>query len=73
MADAKTYRVWLRFCCDDHRLIGDAEQRVDDVYLWHATLGDLINAMKPVILNKFPHISDSIDYITVEELRLLPD
>jgi hypothetical protein len=73
MADAVTYRVWLRFRCDDHRLIGEADQRVDGAHLWHATIRDLIDAMKPVILDRFPHISDSIEYITVEELRLLAD
>lgn len=73
MGDAVTYRVWLRFRCDDHRLIGEAEQQVDGAYLWRATIGDLIDAIKPVILNNFPYISDSIDYITVEELRLLAD
>lgn len=73
MGDAANYRVWLRFRCDDHRLIGEAEQQVDGANLWHATLGDLVNAIKPVILSNFPHISDSIDYITVEELRLQAD
>lgn len=73
MGDAATYRVWLRFRCDDHRLIGEAETRVDGVHIWHATLSELVDAMKPVILERYPYISDSIDYITVEELRVLPD
>ena len=73
MGDAMTYRIWLRFRCDDHRLIGENEQRGDGADLWHATLGDLINAMKPGILERFPYISDSIDYITVKELRVLAD
>lgn len=71
MADAGTYRLWLRFRCDDHRLTGQTEQQIDGTFLWRATLGELISAVKPAILAQFPHISDSIDYITIEELRLL--
>ena len=71
MGDAATYRAWLRFRCDDHRLIGEAEQQVDGIHLWHTTLSDLIGAMKPAILDGYPYISDAIDYITVEEVRIL--
>lgn len=73
MGDPVAYRVWLRFRCDDHRLIGEAEQRVASAHLWHATVSDLIDTMKPAILARFPYISDSIEYITVDELRLLAD
>jgi hypothetical protein len=67
---AAAYQVWLRFLCD-HRLTGEAELQIDTASLWHATLADLICAVKPAILDQFPYISDSIDYITIEEIRVL--
>jgi hypothetical protein len=73
MSDAATYRLTLEFRCDDHRLLGAVEQRIDGPSMWHSTVSDLVNAMNPAILERYPYISDSIDFLDLVELRVTAD
>jgi len=70
MADG--YNVRLEFRSDDGRvmMVGDVEQRFNGPLPLSSTVEALVEAMKPAILEQFPHIGNGINWIEVAELRL---
>jgi hypothetical protein len=66
------YQVRLQFRSDDGRVMmsGDVEQRFDGPFPLSSTVESLVEAMKPSILEQFPHIGSGINWIEVAELRV---
>jgi hypothetical protein len=69
---ADAYIVRLEFRSDDGRvmIVGDVERRFDGPMPLSSTVEALIEAMKPAILEQFPHIGTGIDWIEVADFRL---
>lgn len=64
------YLIKLEFLCDDHKLRGEVEREVEDADLWRSTTRQLLDGFTPVILAKYPYISDSIDYIETLSMQI---
>jgi hypothetical protein len=70
MADA--YIVRIEFRSDDGRVMmtGDVERRFDGPMPLSSTVEALVEAMKPAILEQFPHIGSGINWIEVADFQL---
>ncbi len=64
------YRIKLEFICHDHRLRGTVEREVNESELWPLSLSQILDGMKPIILNRYPYIDDAIETIDLLNLQI---